>query len=171
MRVDTTSSHRFNKVDIQYIKPLSLQSTPPEAGLRSPHIQSLDPPTLLAANPTGSKITQAKLIKVGCRLSDFWRVWRDKGASPRIVNILRFGLMLNFWSKPPLARTPLIISDYKNTEKKKALRQEVSDLLEKGAVEVVRNVRSLGFYSRVFLFLRKRGVGDRSRISVPSITS
>lgn len=116
-------------------------------------------PSPFIRSPSSPTTAITTFPQVGARLASFWRVWRDRGASSRIVNLLMFRLKLNFRSKPPLSRVPLIISDYRNPIKlkKKALQQEVTDLLQKGAIEKVRSVRSLGFYSRVFLVLKKTG--------------
>ena len=58
---------------------------------------------------------------------------------------------LPFISKPNLARVPLIHSGYKALQKDQALATCIKSLLSKNAIERVENVKSLGFYSHLFL--------------------
>ena len=48
-------------------------------------------------------------------------------------------------------RFPLILSEYKAQQKDQALATCIQSLLSKNAIERVENVKSLGFYSRLFL--------------------
>ena len=57
---------------------------------------------------------------VGARLQRFWQVWHFLGANKRVVSILQEGYTLPFKEKPPLTRSPVIISGYANPVKKQA---------------------------------------------------
>ena len=72
-------------------------------------------------------------------------------------------------SKPNLIRFPLILSEYKAQQKDQALATCIQSLLSKNAIERVENVKSVGFYSRLFLVpkphQRWRPVIDLSRLN------
>ena len=86
-----------------------------------------------------------------------------------MLNIITNGYVLPFLSKPSLFRFPLIQSEYKACQKDQALATCIQSLLSKNAIERVENVKSLGFYSRLFLVpkphQRWRPVIDLSRLS------
>ena len=77
--------------------------------------------------------------------------------------------VLPFISKPNLVRAPLIQSGYKALQKELALTSFIQSLLSKNAIERVENVKSLGFYSRLFLVPKPhqwwRPVIDLSRLN------
>ena len=86
-----------------------------------------------------------------------------------MLNIITNGYVLPFLSKPNLVRYPLILSEYKARQKDQALATCIQSLLSKNAIERVENVKSLGFYSRLFLVpkphQRWRPVIDLSRLN------
>ena len=86
-----------------------------------------------------------------------------------MLNIITNGYVLPFRSKPNLIRFPLILSEYKAQQKDQALATCIQSLLSKNAIERVDNVKSLGFYSRLFLVpkppQRWRPVIDLSRLN------
>ena len=86
-----------------------------------------------------------------------------------MLNIITNGYVLPFRSKPNLIRFPLILSEYKAQQKDQALATCIQSLLSKNAIERVENVKSLGFYSRLFLVpkphQRWRPVIDLSRLN------
>ena len=88
---------------------------------------------------------------VGGRLRSFRRDWQTNKCSPNVLNIITNGYVLPFLSKPNLVRFPLILSEYKAHQKDQALASCIQSLLLKNAIERVENVKSLGFYSRLFL--------------------
>ena len=98
---------------------------------------------------------------VGGRLRSFRR--------PFSPNIFTNGYVLPFLSKPSLVRFPLIQSEYKARQKDQALATCIQSLLSKNAIERVENVKSLGFYSRLFLVPKPhqkwRPVIDLSRLN------
>ena len=106
---------------------------------------------------------------VGGRLHSFSRDWQANNCSSNVLNIITNGYVLPFLSKPNLVRFPLIISEYKALPKDQALADCIQSLLSKNAIERVENVKSLGFYSRLFLVpkphQRWRPVIDLSRLN------
>ena len=68
-----------------------------------------------------------------------------------MLNIITSGYVLPFLSKPNLVRFPLILSEYKALQKDQVLADCIHSLLSKNAIERVENVKSLGFYSHLFL--------------------
>ena len=88
---------------------------------------------------------------VGGRLRSFRRDWQTNKCSSNVLNIITNGYILPFLSKPNVVRFPLILSEYKTLQKDQALEDCIQSLLSKNAIERVENVKSLGFYSRLFL--------------------
>ena len=106
---------------------------------------------------------------VGGRLCSFRRAWQTNKCSNNVLNIITNGYILPFISKPNLARVPLIQSGYKALQKEQALAICIQSLLSKNTIERVENVKSLGFYSHLFLVpkphQRWRPVIDLSRLN------
>ena len=88
---------------------------------------------------------------VGARLQIFWKTWLDLGAGPKIVQILKEGYTLPFRIRPQLTRSPSVISRYVNPHRNSYLLEALHQLIDKNAVERVRNQKSLGFFNRLFL--------------------
>ena len=105
---------------------------------------------------------------VGGRLRSFRRDWLTNKCSNNVLKLITNGYVLPFISKPNLVRAPLIRSDYKALQKELALTSCIQSLPSKNAIERVENVKSLGFYSRLFLVpkphQRWRAVIDLSRL-------
>ena len=90
------------------------------------------------------------LLSVGC-LSLHWQAWRDRGAEPWVVEVLRVGYCLPFLSTPSLSNVPIPMPSYSPTSIKGAALEEVTlGLIAKGAVELAP-LPSPGFYSRLFV--------------------
>ena len=68
-----------------------------------------------------------------------------------MLNIITNGYVLPFLSKPNLVRFPLIVSEHKAVQKDQALADCIQSLMLKNAIERVENIKSLVFYSRMFL--------------------
>ena len=88
---------------------------------------------------------------VGGCLCSFRRDCKINKFSDSVLNIITNGYVLPFISKPKLVRAPLIHSGYKALHKEQALTACIQSLLLKNVIERVKNVKSLGFYSRLFL--------------------
>ena len=105
---------------------------------------------------------------VGGRLCSFRRDLLTNKCSDGL-NISSNGYVLPFISRPNLVRAPLIQSGYKALQKELSLTSCIQSLLSKNAIERVENVKSLGFYSRLFLVpkphQRWRPVIDLSRLN------
>ena len=103
---------------------------------------------------------------VGGRLRSFRRDWQTNKCSSNVLNIITNGYVLPFLSKPSLVRFPLTLSEYKACQKDQAL---ATCIHSKNAIERVENVKSLRFYSRLFLVpklhQRWRPVIDLSRLN------
>ena len=99
----------------------------------------------------------------------FRRAWVEENSSSSVLNIITNGYVLPFHLKPKITRHPLIISEYKNQQKDRALASCIQSLLHKHVIEKVRNTESLGFYSRLFLVPKPhqkwRPVIDSSRLN------
>ena len=106
---------------------------------------------------------------VGRRLHSFRRDWRTNKCSNNVLNMITNGYDLPFISKPNLVRAPLIRSGYKALQKELALSSCIQSLLSKNTIERVENVKSLGFYSCLFLVpkphQRWRPIIDLSRLN------
>ena len=92
-----------------------------------------------------------KNLPVGARLQNFWQTWLERGAGPKIVQILREGYTLPFRIRPNLARSPTVISRYVNPHRNSYLLEALHQLMDKNAIELVHNQTSLGFFNRLFL--------------------
>ena len=77
--------------------------------------------------------------------------WLDLSASPKVVHILRESYTLPFWTRLNLSRSPTIISCYANPHRNLYLLETLHQLMNKNAVELVQNQRSLGFFQPAFL--------------------
>ena len=88
---------------------------------------------------------------VGGRLRSFNRDWQTNNCSSNVLNLITNGYVLPFLSKPNLVSFSLIISEYKALPKDPALPHCIQSLLSKNVIERVENVKSLGFYNRLFL--------------------
>ena len=88
---------------------------------------------------------------VGARLQEYWQIWLDLGAGPKVVSILMEGYPLPFRIRPKLTRYPTVISCYANPHRNSYLLEALHQLIDKNAVELVKNQTSLGFFNRLFL--------------------
>ena len=90
-------------------------------------------------------------LPVGARLQNFWTVWSQMGAGPKVVQILKQGYTLPFQNRPKLSRVPTVVSSYANLHRNSYLLEALQQLIDKNAVERVHNQTSLGFFNRLFL--------------------
>ena len=120
--------------------------------------------------PTPNDSLKASLSPpVGGCLCSFRRDWLANKCSNNVLNIITNSYVLSFTSKTNLARVPLIHSGCKVLQKDQALASCIQSLLSKNVIERVENVKSLGFYTRLFLVRkphqRWRPVIDLSRLN------
>ena len=78
-------------------------------------------------------------LPVGARLQNFWQIWLDLGAGPKVVQILKEGYTLPFRTWPNLTRSPTIISCYVNPHRNLYLLEALHQLMSKNAVKLVQN--------------------------------
>ena len=90
-------------------------------------------------------------LPVGARLQNFWKIWLELGAGPKVVQILKEGYTLPFRIRPNLTRSPSVVSCYVNPHRNSYLLEALHQLIAKNAVELVRHQTSLGFFNRLFL--------------------
>ena len=88
---------------------------------------------------------------VGGRLNLHWENWLALGATNRVVQILKEGYILPFKVRPRLTRHPIIISGYAKKPRNDSLREALQALLDKNAIETVKQPNSLAFFNRLFL--------------------
>ena len=125
---------------------------------------------LCCVNPVTNVKLAATNLPVGARLQNFWQTWLDLGAGPKVVQILREGYTLPFRTRPNLTRSPTVISCYVNPHRNSYLLEALHQLMDKNAVELVHNQRSLGFFNRLFLVPKPnkkwRPILDLSKLNI-----
>ena len=72
---------------------------------------------LSCAKPVTNVRNVASNLPVGARLQNFWQMWLDLGAGPKVVQTLKEGYTLPFQTQPNLTRNPTVISYYINPHK------------------------------------------------------
>ena len=92
--------------------------------------------------------------QVGARLADFAPHWRSLLGNCRAAGIVEDGVGIAFQQRPQLTHQSI---SFRTRNSRQDLQQAVDALLMKGAIERVTNVKSLGFYSRLFLVPKKTG--------------
>ena len=90
--------------------------------------------------------------QVGARLADFAPHWRSLLGNCRATGIVEDGLGIAFQQWPQLTHQSI---SFRTRNSRQDLQQAVDALLMKGAIERVTNVKSLGFYCRLFLAPKK----------------
>ena len=106
---------------------------------------------LSCVHPVTNVPNVAPNLAVGARLQNFWKTWLDLGTGPKVVQILKEGYTLPFQTRPKLVRFPTVISCYGNPQRNSYLLEALHQLIDKNAVELVRNQSSLSFFNRLFL--------------------
>ena len=101
-------------------------------------------------NPVTNVQSVVTNLPVGARFQNFWKTWLDLGPGPKVVQILREGYTLPFWIWPKLTRSPTVISCYVNPHRNLYLLEALHQLIDKNAVELVRNQTSLSLFNRLF---------------------
>ena len=77
----------------------------------------------------------------------FWQTWLDLGAGPKVVQILREGYTLPVLIRPNLTMSPTVISCYGNPHRNLSLLEALHQLIDKNAIELVVNKKSLGSFN------------------------
>ena len=81
----------------------------------------------------------------------FWETWLSLGSNPPVISVLKEGYSLPFKMRPPLTRSPMIISGYANPRKNNSFKEALRSLIAKEVVEKVVVGSSLAFYNRLFI--------------------
>ena len=116
------------------------------------HVKGASSVTQLSyVNPVANAHLAVSNLPVGARFQNFWAVWLDLNASPKVVQILKEGYTLPFQARPKLSRSPTVVSCYVNPHRNSYLLEALHQLIDKNAVELVQNQTSLGFFNRLFL--------------------
>ena len=107
------------------------------------------------------------LDRVGGRLRHFTHHWEDITSDLFVLSVIRNGysLMFNEDGPPPLSNVPFVFNPPTEEEARNLLVEAACTMLDKGAVEIVGDISSPGFYSRLFL-VPKRGGGWRPVIDL-----
>ena len=92
--------------------------------------------------------------QVGARLADFAPHWQSLLGNCRATGIVEDGVGIAFQQQPQLTNQSI---SFRTRNSRQDLQQAVDALLMKGAIERVTNVKSLGFYSRLFQVPKKTG--------------
>ena len=90
-------------------------------------------------------------LPVRARLHKFWKNWATLGISPKVLTVLREGYTLPSQFQLNLTRSPAITSCYVNPHRNLYLLEALHQLLNKSAIQLVKNQESLGYYNRLFL--------------------
>ena len=106
---------------------------------------------LFCVNPASNVTNVVPNLPVGARLQKFWESWLNLGAGPKVVQIPKEGYTLPFRIWPKLTRSPTVISCYVNPQRNSYLLEALHQLIDKNAVEPVKNKTSLSFFNRLFL--------------------
>ena len=122
-----------NYTEIKYVKHVSCVA----------HLSSVN---LVTNVPTA-----AIDLPVEARLHQFWEKFETLGASRKVVTALREGYNLPFWFRPNLTRSPTVVSSYTNPHKNLNLLEALYELVNKNALEPVKNQNPQGFYNRLLL--------------------
>ena len=93
-------------------------------------------------------------FQVGARLADFAPHWRSLLGNCRATGIVEDGVGIAFQQRPQLTHQSI---SFRTRNSRQDLQQAIDALLMKGTIERVTNLRSLGFYSRLFLVPKKTG--------------
>ena len=97
------------------------------------------------------------LILSSSCLTLHWQAWRDRGAVPWVVEVLRYGYHIPFLCDPPLSKVPISMPSYHPLSTKGvALGEVTQSLIANSAVEHAP-LPSLGFYSRLFVVWKTSG--------------
>ena len=132
------------------LSPGQAECYPKNCSLKS--VKSVSCVTQLSCvHPAINVQNAASNLPVGARLQNFWTVWSQMGAGPKVLQILKQGYTLPFRNRPKLSRFPTVISHYANLHRNSYLLEALQQLINKNAVEQVHNQTSLGFFNRLFL--------------------
>ena len=119
----------------------------------SPPLNKPHPPQSSKSQPFPLPILPCPDIPVGGRLAHFVEQWRELTNNKWVLSIVQDCFRIPFKSTPPLSSVPISLSQSSTL----LLEQEITDLLQKRAVERVQDPGTPCFYSRLFPVPKKNG--------------
>ena len=72
-----------------------------------------------------------KDLSLGGRLQKYWSIWQNLDTNTKVVSILKKGYALLLKMRPPVTRSPLIVSGYANPIKNNHLKKALQSLMNK----------------------------------------
>ena len=94
----------------------------------------------------------------GC-LGRFWKNWENISKDPWVTQVLKEGYQIPFKELPVLSKLPVKFHSHRpGSPQFVALEAEIQAMLEKGAIEVVPQPMTAGYYARMFVVPK----GDRA---------
>ena len=107
----------------------------------------------MKASPFHCLLFRTRDIPVGGRLAHFMEKWEEITDNKWVLSTVRHGFRIPFSKIPPLSSVPIRMSQSSSP----FLREEIENLINKGAVERVQNPETPGFYSWILLVPKKNG--------------
>ena len=122
----------------------------------------------------GAEANPRKSEKVGGCLAAHWEAWANISQDPWVVSVLKEGYQIPFKGDlPPLSTSPIAFQSYHPTSPQfLALEKEVSEMIDKNAVEEAPLPLIPGYYARIFVVpkgdkgLEWRPIIDLSRLNL-----
>ena len=93
--------------------------------------------------------------KVGGRVSLAWRNWEMITSNAWVLDVVKNGYKLEFNEYPPLTSTPIFEELNLPPIQDKAVHEQVEELLQQGAIQLVNNPYTPRFYSKLFVRQKK----------------
>ena len=87
-------------------------------------------------------------------MSEFVDIWKDKGAPPDLLKIIRTGHVIQFEELPPMSMPLKKFESKLSPEQSIKVKAEIEELVAKKAMRVLsyyEAVKDPGFYSKVFV--------------------
>ena len=96
---------------------------------------------------------------MGGRIAHFANTWKKYTSDRFVLSVVEYGYALTFSESgpPPLSTSPIEFPGDRAHGASSPLQEAVQKLVEKGAVEIVDDPSTPGFYSRLFLVPKKDG--------------
>src|SRR4051794_10352144 len=92
----------------------------------------------------------------GARLKKFWHAWDQHIKDPWACKVIQEGLKLEFWDLPRDSNNREKKEFLKTTEEKELIEKEITEFLQKGAIEETTETENL-FISNLFVIKQKQG--------------
>jgi hypothetical protein len=122
-------------------------------------VEEATPPAEAGEAVVASKPLAEHYPRVGGRLRGFGPRWAQITCDEFVLATITEGYRIEFTGPQILRTTPLVVPPPRAIEQREALKGEVKELLEKGAIVHLqeKELRSSGYYSHVFMRLKPSG--------------